>query len=94
MAGLQSDPGASNLADMRPGIDRCFAAVSVEAVIAQLEEEPGDWAAKALALIAKASPTSLKLAFRQLRRGADMDFDAAMTMEYRLSQACTAGPDL
>ena len=23
-----------------------------------------------------------------------MDFDAAMTMEYRLSQACTAGSDL
>lgn len=94
LAGLQGDPGASALADMQPAVDRCFAADSVEAIVTRLEEEPEDWAAKALALIAKASPTSLKLAFRQLRCGADMNFDAAMTMEYRLSQACTAGPDL
>ncbi len=94
LGGLQGDPGVSVLAEMRPAIDRCFAADSVEAIVARLGEEPADWAAKARAQIAKASPTSLKLAFRQLRSGAAMDFDAAMTMEYRLSQACTAGPDL
>ncbi|MEX2409324.1 MAG: enoyl-CoA hydratase/isomerase family protein, partial [Rhodovibrionaceae bacterium] len=34
-----------------------------------------------------------KLTFAQLRLGRQLDFDACMTMEYRLSQACMAGHD-
>ena len=35
----------------------------------------------------------MKLTLEQLRRGGELDFDACMTMEYRLSQACMAGED-
>uniref|UniRef100_A0A8C9ETZ1 3-hydroxyisobutyryl-CoA hydrolase n=1 Tax=Pavo cristatus TaxID=9049 RepID=A0A8C9ETZ1_PAVCR len=38
--------------------------------------------------INKMSPTSLKLALRQLREGASMSLQDVFTMEYRLSQVC------
>jgi enoyl-CoA hydratase len=77
----------------RAVIDRCFSKGSVEAILAALEAEDGAWAEQTLATLQKCSPTSLKVAFRQLRVGAGLDFEAAMTMEYRLSQACVAGHD-
>ncbi len=86
---------AGRLAALRPAIERCFAGKeTVEAVLAALEEEDGDWAAAKLKTIASCSPTSTKVAFEQLRRGAALDFDACMVMEYRLSQhAMRAGGD-
>jgi hypothetical protein len=35
----------------------------------------------------------MKVAFEQLRRGANLTFEDCMTMEYRLSQAAMAGHD-
>ncbi len=81
-----AEPG--KLAELQPAIDRCFGGKeSVEAVIAALEAEGDDWAEATLATLAKRSPTSMKVAFEQLRRGAALDFDACMVMEYRMSQA-------
>lgn len=88
-----ADPGPSALAADRDAIDRCFAQDSVEAIIAALETEGTDWAARTLQRLHACSPTSLKLTFRQIRNGANLDFDAAMVMEFRLSQACLAGHD-
>jgi len=45
-------------------IDRCFGQDSVEAIVAALRNEPGEWAKEALAAMERASPLSLKLAFR------------------------------
>jgi len=86
---LTGHPGeAGILPALRPAIDRCFAGKeSVEAVLAALEAEGSDWAKATLATLAKRSPTSMKVAFEQLRRGAAQSFDESMTMEYRLSQA-------
>jgi enoyl-CoA hydratase len=94
IAGFASDPGAPPLAGHRAAIDRCFAGASVEEILAALEAEGGDWAEATRATLLTRSPTSLKVTFRQLRAGATLDFDQAMTMEYRLSQACVAGHDL
>lgn len=88
-----SDPGASPLAARRAVIDRCFAAESVAAILDALKVEGGDWATRTLADLASCSPTSLKITFEALRRGAGLDFDQVMVMEYRLSQACMAGHD-
>ena len=93
IAGLAGDPGPAPLAEHRAAIDRCFSRDSVEAVLAALEAEGGDWAAATRATLLRRSPTSLKLTFRQLQEGARLGFDEAMTMEYRLSQACVAGHD-
>ncbi|MDH3594656.1 MAG: enoyl-CoA hydratase/isomerase family protein [Rhodospirillales bacterium] len=93
IAAFASAPGDPPLAVQRAAIDRCFSKASVEAILAALEAEEGAWAESALAALRKCSPTSLKVTFRQLREGAGLDFEDAMIMEYRLSQACVAGHD-
>ncbi len=91
---LAADPGEASLAAHRAAIDRCFSRDSVEAILAALQAEGGDWAETTRAGLLTRSPTSLKVTFRELREGAKLDFDQAMVMEYRLSQACVAGHDL
>ena len=90
---LSGDPGPPPLAAHRGAIDRCFAAESVEAILAALRAEASDWAAATLETLATRSPTSLKVTFKQLRDGGALDFAAAITVEYRLSQACMARHD-
>jgi len=69
LARFGADAGKSRLAAMRPAIDRCFGQDSVEAIVCALRNEPGEWAKEALAAMERASPLSLKLAFRILQRG-------------------------
>lgn len=88
-----TDPGAPPLAEHRAAVDRCFGGHSVEAIVAALEAESSDWAAKTLAVMAGKSPVSQKIAFRQIRTGAALDFDDCMRMEFRLSQRVMAGHD-
>lgn len=87
------DAGAAPLADIRNAIDRCFSADGVEAVLAALAVEDTEWARKILAAMAVKSPTSQKIAFRQIRTGAALDFEDCMRMEYRLSQRVMAAHD-
>lgn len=77
----------------RSTIDRCFDAASVEAIVGKLERDGGAFAAETLKTLSQKAPASLKAAFRQLTGGKDLDFDAAMVIEYRISQACLAAPD-
>ena len=93
LAHFATDPGPPPLAEHRAAIDRCFAGASVEAIVATLKAESGDWARAMRETLAAKSPTSLKLAFRQLSAGATLDFEAVLVMEYRLSQFCMAGHD-
>ena len=94
LAGFTADPGPAPLAEHRAVIDRCFTQETLEGVLEALAKEPGAWAAETLKLLeTRCSPTSLRVTFEALRRGAGLDFDAAMVMEYRLSQACMAGHD-
>jgi enoyl-CoA hydratase len=88
LRGVTEYPGeAGTLAELRPAIDRCFKGKdSVEAVLAALEAEGGAWATETLGLLAKRSPTSLRVSLEQLKRGATLAFDDCMTMEYRLAQ--------
>ena len=86
LTGHPDEAGA--LPALRPAIDRCFAGkASVEGVIAALEHEASDWAKATLATLAKRSPTSMKVAFEELKRGAAQSFDQSMQMEYRMAQA-------
>ncbi|MGF1592919.1 MAG: enoyl-CoA hydratase/isomerase family protein [Kiloniellaceae bacterium] len=88
-----ADPGESELESHRELIDRCFSARSVESILAALEASGDDWAAKVAGIMRRQSPTSLKVTFAQLEKGAALDFDQAMVQEYRLSQAFMAGGD-
>jgi enoyl-CoA hydratase/carnithine racemase len=64
----------------------------VEGIVASLEAERDParlaWADKTRALLAKRSPTLLKVTLEQLRRGAGLALADCFRMEYGLVQAC------
>ncbi|MGH6976681.1 MAG: enoyl-CoA hydratase/isomerase family protein [Stellaceae bacterium] len=93
LARFASGPGVSALATIQPDFDRIFAAPSVEAIMAALARETAAWAKDAYAAMAHASPSSLKITFRQLAVGHDMTVEAALALEYRLTQHVLAGHD-
>lgn len=70
-------------------IERAFGAhhASVEAVVEALGRE-GEWGAQTLKLLAKSSPTSLKLTHRLLRAHADVTVKAALETEFTVVQRC------
>jgi enoyl-CoA hydratase len=93
------DPGPAPLEELRPAIDRCFARDSAEAILDALALESAGggaeagWAEETRAGLLTKSPTSLKITLRQLTIGRDYDLDAALALEYRLTQHCMAGHD-
>jgi enoyl-CoA hydratase len=92
-------PEAAPLAALRPTIDRCFAGDTVAAILAALAEEEAAggasarWAAETRASLATKSPTSLAITLRQLTLGQGYDIEAALTLEYRLTQHVMAAHD-
>ncbi len=94
---LHEDPSESFLQKHREPIDRIFAAPSLEAILAGLEAEQGDWrsfAEDALAALAKKAPLPLKVAFEQLRRGKSYrSLKEALIVEYRLATRMIRRPD-
>ncbi len=86
-------PGQSEIAPFRAQIDACFAFDHVEQILDALRKDGTPWAQETLKILHAMSPTSLKVALRQIRLGAKMPFAQVMTMEYRLSQACIRGHD-
>jgi len=93
LAAFAGDAGPASLAEHKATIDRCFSGDSVEGILAALEGEGGEWARKTLDAMSGKSPTSQKIAFRQIRAGATLEFEDCMRMEYRLSQRVMAAHD-
>jgi enoyl-CoA hydratase len=99
LARFAMDPGPAPLAVLRPAIDRCFAPDNVEDVIETLGAEVaagGEWAGWAEETrdgLSTKSPTSLKITLRQLQIGRDYDVEAALVLEYRLTQHVMAAHD-
>jgi enoyl-CoA hydratase len=99
LAAFASDPGEPPLALRRAAIDRCFAGDTVEAVLDALGREAesggsdGEWAAQTRAGLLAKSPTSLKITLRQLVVGQGYDIEAALALEYRLTQHFMQGHD-
>jgi enoyl-CoA hydratase len=89
-----ADPGEPALGPHRAAIERCFAEPTVERILAALDAEGTDWGRETAATLRTKSPTSLKVALRQLRLGRELpDFEAAMRLEFRLVQHFMAGGD-
>ena len=91
VAGEPAEPGS--LAMHRGVIDRHFLRHSVEDILASLDGEPGEWAARTAAAMRSKSPTSLKICFRQLRAGLTLDFAGCMRLEYRIVNRIPLGHD-
>jgi len=93
------DLGPPPLAALRHAIDRCCARDSVEAILDALAAESAGggadagWATETRASLLTKSPTSLKITLRQLTIGRDYDLDAALALEYRLTQHFMEGHD-
>jgi len=77
----------------RAAIDRIFSGPTVEAILAALDRDGGEWAADAAKTIRAKSPTATKLAFRQIRNGKSLGFDDCMRMEFRMVNRVIAGHD-
>jgi enoyl-CoA hydratase len=95
--GLHKDPGEGELVVYAPTIERIFSASSVEETLSRLDSETGehaDWAKATAAIIRKKSPTSVKIAFRQVRMGRTLDLATALALEFRLTARLIESPDL
>jgi enoyl-CoA hydratase len=90
---FSADAGAPSLAANRASIDEHFSKGSVLAIVASLRADGGDWASKVLATLATKSPTSLLVAYRQVRDGAKLSFEEAMKLEFRLTNRFMRGRD-
>jgi len=86
-------PEAAPLEALQGDIDRLFSGADMRTILTQLDQDGGEWATKQASILRSKSPTSLKLTFEQLKRGADMDFDAVMQMEMRMAARIMEGHD-
>lgn len=90
------DPGPAPMAEHRDLIDRCFSGDSVPAILRNLDDAAakGSAFAEGLATTMRTkSPTSLSIAFEQVRRGRSLTFDDAMKMEFRIVSRVVDGHD-
>jgi enoyl-CoA hydratase/carnithine racemase len=76
-------------------IARHFSKPSLKKILASLEEEAADqpFVAETLATMAKRSPTSLAVTFRQIRSGHTLSMEECMRMEFRILNRMLTGHD-
>ncbi len=92
--GFAGDPGEAHVNQIRPALKSLFAgAKKFDDFYAGLKADGHDVAGDMLRMLARLSPTSLKLTFEQLKRGAVLDFDEAMKMEFRMVRRVMDGHD-
>jgi len=96
LAAFADAPGEGALLPLRRIIDQVFAADRVEDILAALDSVDGpntEWGAKTAALMRAKSPTSLKVALAQVRRGAQWAFSDCMRAEFRIVSRIVHGHD-
>ena len=99
LAAFAAPAGEGVISGQRAAIDRRFKGEDVEEILAGLDREASagradsEWAAKTAATIRVKSPTSLKLALAQTRRGGQWDFDTCMRAEFRIVSRIIHGHD-
>jgi enoyl-CoA hydratase len=99
LAAFADPPGEAPFAARRAAIDRLFAADRVEDILAGLDAEAvsggpdAAWAAATAATIREKSPSSLKIALTQMRRGRAWTFDECMRAELRIVSRIVYGGD-
>lgn len=94
LAALAVTPPEPRIAAHAAQIVRHFASDRLEDILASLEADPGEWAAKELATLRVKSPQSCKVSLRQLAQSAQLsDFADNMAMEYRMARRVVVLPD-
>ena len=88
------DPGEAHVNHIRPALKRLFDGhETFDAFHAALKADGHDVAADMLRILDRMSPTSLKLAFEQLKRGRALDMEDNMRMEFRIVRHVLDGHD-
>lgn len=90
IAGFAEDPGEASIDEFRDLIDAAFSEKTIEDIFDHLSIIDHDWARETLAVLKKVSPISLKIIIEQLARGATLDFNECLLMEYRIVSAITS----
>jgi enoyl-CoA hydratase len=97
LAAFAEPAGEGAITARREAIDRLFQGDQVEDILARLDaaasQNGTDFAAATAALMRTKSPTSLKIALAQLRRGATLDFAECMRTEFRIVSRVMRGHD-
>lgn len=88
-----SDPVPDPMGELQRKVDHHFGGSSVEQVLASLEADADEWAQATARTIRAKSPTSLKIAFRQMEEGLARSFRDCMTIEFRLTERIQKGRD-
>ncbi len=83
-----TDPAQSRLAGQRAEIDRHFAHDSVQAIMASLAGDDGEFATRTLATMNKRSPLMMSVTLSQIRRAAALDIAACLRMERTMVRRC------
>ncbi|RAL14613.1 mitochondrial 37S ribosomal protein mS47 [Aspergillus homomorphus CBS 101889] len=80
---------------IRQAIDRCFKFDTVEEIMQALEKETEStgWARKTLEQLSTRSPTSLKVALRQMRLGQSWSISEAFQREHHMATLFMSHPD-
>jgi 3-hydroxyisobutyryl-CoA hydrolase len=74
----------SELDDLIPRIDKCFAPETIEEIYEKLRQDGSDWAHETIKLLDKMSPTSLKVSLKNLLLGKKLSLRDCLTMDYRI----------
>ena len=99
LARFAAAPGQGKILARRAMIGRLFAGDRVEAILARLDHDArvagpdGEWAKATAAAINTKSPTSLKIALAQMRRGKSWGFAQCMKAEFRIVSRIVYGHD-
>jgi len=94
LRGMSSPPPAGRLDSARPWIDACYAADTIEEIVERLRASKVEDAHAALATILTKSPTSLKVALRNIRSARSFArVEQSFQQDYRIALACIAGHD-
>jgi len=93
LGGMSGNAGNGKVALYRDDIDRMFAGSSVEDIMAALKDDGDEWAMAQYDAMAKLSPTSMKVTFKQMRDGEHLSFDDEMKVELRIVSHIIEGHD-
>jgi len=91
---LSTNPPPARIEANAERIKKHFASDRYEDILASLEADDGEWAAKELATLRGKSPQTCKVALRQLAESEKLDsFADNMVMEYRIASRVLTRPD-
>lgn len=88
-----SPAGDPPLDGLRADIDRLFRHDGVAAILDTLDADGGEWSERTAGTIRTKSPTSLRIAYRQIREGAALEFEDCMKLEFRMVNRIMTGHD-